>query len=167
MNDISHKKTAAKSLRFAVLSLSSTRTEAADESGRILKELLQSAGHILVDYRMAPDDKKAVTGAVTDILRLHDPNALLTTGGTGISPKDVTLEAVRPLFEKEMTAFGVLFAQLSYQEIGSAAFLSRAAAGIIGNAAVFCLPGSPKACRLAVEKLILPELGHIANHLRE
>jgi molybdenum cofactor biosynthesis protein B len=89
----------------------------------------------------------------------------LVNGGTGISSGDVTIEALRPLFQKEMTAFGILFAQLSFEEIDSAAILSRAAAGIIGSTAVFCMPGSLAACKLACKNLVFPELGHVAKHL--
>ena len=89
------------------------------------------------------------------------------TGGSGISPKDVTIEAVKPLFEKELTAFGVLFAQLSFEEIDSAAILSRATAGIANNSIIFCMPGSIKACKLACKNLIFPELGHILKHIKE
>jgi molybdenum cofactor biosynthesis protein B len=89
------------------------------------------------------------------------------TGGTGISPKDVTIEAVRPLFEKELTAFGTLFTQLSFEEIDSAAILSRATAGIIKQTMIFCMPGSIKACKLACNSLIFPELGHLLKHIKE
>jgi molybdenum cofactor biosynthesis protein B len=99
-------------------------------------------------------------------IREHGLLALLVTGGTGITPEDVTIEAIKPLFAKEMTAFGTLFAQLSYEEIDSAAILSRAVAGVIGNTVVFCMPGSKKACRLACKALIFPELGHMVAHAR-
>ena len=99
-------------------------------------------------------------------MRDHDLQALLVTGGTGITPKDVTIEAIKPLFDKEMTAFGALFAQLSYEEIDSAAILSRAVAGTIGNTVVYCMPGSRKACQLACRVLIFPELGHVVAHIK-
>ena len=89
---------------------------------------------------------------------------MIITGGTGISPQDVTIEAVRPLFAKELPAFGVLFTQLSFEEVDSAAILSRAAAGVIGRCVVFCIPGSIKACQLACKNLIFPELGHLIRH---
>jgi molybdenum cofactor biosynthesis protein B len=98
-------------------------------------------------------------------IRSHDLKALLITGGTGITSTDVTIEAIRPLFAKEMTAFGAIFAQLSYEAIDSAALLSRAAAGVIGSTAVFCMPGSKKACQLACKALIFPELGHVVGHI--
>ena len=95
------------------------------------------------------------------------PQAVIVTGGTGVSPKDVTIEALRPLMSKELTAFGPIFAHLSYQEIGSAAIMSRATAGVIGHCLVFCLPGSLKACQLACSALIFPELGHLRVHVQE
>ena len=95
------------------------------------------------------------------------PDILLTSGGTGITPKVVTIETIRPMFKKELTAFSALFSQLSMEEIGSAAMMSRATAGVIGSTAVFCMPGSLPACKLACERLIFPELGHIAKHLKD
>ena len=92
--------------------------------------------------------------------------SVLVTGGTGIADKDVTIEAIKPLFAKEMTAFGAIFAQLSYEVVDSAAILSRAAAGIIGSSVVFCMPGSKKACQLACKALIFPELGHVVAHIK-
>jgi molybdenum cofactor biosynthesis protein B len=104
---------------------------------------------------------------VKQAIHQHNPHTLLLTGGTGISPKDVTIEAIKPLFDKELTAFAALFANLSFQEIGAAAMLSRAIAGIIGKTVVFCMPGSLKACQLACNALIFPELGHLAAHIIE
>jgi molybdopterin adenylyltransferase len=121
----------------------------------------------VVCHRVIPDDAPAIAAAVREILRDLSPHALLLTGGTGISPKDVTIEAIRPLLTKELTAFGVLFSQLSFEEIDSAALLSRATAGVIDNALVFCMPGSLKACKLACNALIFPELGHLVRHLQE
>ncbi len=101
------------------------------------------------------------------VIREHDPHAILVIGGTGISSADVTIEAIRPLFTKELTAFGPLFAQLSYEEIGSAAMLSRAMAGVVGETLVFCIPGSLNACKLACKELIFHELGHLVKHVQE
>ena len=120
----------------------------------------------MVFHDVIPDDEDAIRGAVTQVLADQGPHAVIVTGGTGLSPLDVTIEAVKPLFAKELSAFAVLFARLSYEEIGSAAILSRAAAGIIGRSIVFCIPGSIKACKLACNQLIFPELGHIIRHCR-
>ena len=100
-------------------------------------------------------------------IREFDPRAVLLTGGTGISSRDVTIEAVSPLFRKELTAFGPLFTQLSFEEIDSAAILSRATAGVVGNTILFCMPGSLAACKLACKELIFPELGHLVKHILE
>ncbi|MCP4110000.1 MAG: molybdenum cofactor biosynthesis protein MoaB, partial [Desulfobacteraceae bacterium] len=141
-----HKKHAFKSVKIGIITLSTTRTLADDESGLWIKKQVWENGHDVVFHQVIPDNAKVITNTVADVLRDSEPHALLLTGGTGVSPGDVTIEAVRPLFEKELTAFGALFAQLSYEEIGSAAVLSRAAAGVIGNTAVFCMPGSLKGC---------------------
>ena len=102
-----------------------------------------------------------------DVIRDLSPQALLVTGGTGISSKDVTIEAVRPLFIKELTSFGPIFAQLSFEQIDSAAILSRATAGVIEKTILFCMPGSINACKLACKAIIFPELGHLVRHIHE
>jgi molybdenum cofactor biosynthesis protein B len=112
------------------------------------------------------DEITAIRKIALKAIRDHSLQALLVTGGTGITPKDVTIEALKPLFTKEMTAFGAIFAQLSYEEIDSAAILSRAVAGVIGNTVVFCMPGSKKACQLACKALIFPDLGHVVAHIK-
>lgn len=162
-----HKKHAPQRIRIGVISVSSTRTEKNDESGSRIKKLAIKEGHHIIFYRVVPDDIYKITEAIREAVSEQNVQALLLTGGTGISSKDVTIEAVRPLFEKELTAFGPVFSQLSYEEIDSAALLSRATAGIIGNAVVFCMPGSLKACELACKALIFPELGHIVKHTME
>lgn len=129
-----------------------------------MKRLAEKEGHRLIYYKVTTDDRHSIVKAVAASLG-SNPHVLLITGGTGISPADVTIEAIRPLFIKELTAFGILFAQLSFEQIDSAAVLSRATAGIIGNTAVFCLPGSLNACKLACRELIFPEIKHIAAHL--
>ncbi len=166
MSSKEHKEQAAKQVRIGILTLSSTRTLSEDESGNWIAEKAKSQGHDLLFHQVIADDAEIIRKCVQDHIREDDPDALLLTGGTGVSAKDVTVEAVRPLFEKELTAFGSLFARLSFEEIGSAAILSRSAAGIIGKTAVFCMPGSLKACKLACNALIFPELGHIAKHIR-
>ncbi|MDM8551001.1 molybdenum cofactor biosynthesis protein B [Desulfobacterales bacterium HSG2] len=162
-----HKKDAVKHVRLGIITISTTRTLTEDKSGRWIGEQAQNAGHEVVFHQVIPDDAKTISKMVPDVIRNHAPHALLLTGGTGVSMKDVTIEAVKPLFEKELTAFGVLFAQLSFEDIGSAAILSRSTAGVIGKTAVFCMPGSLKACQLACTSLIFPELGHIAKHVYE
>jgi molybdopterin adenylyltransferase len=162
-----HKKSAPKKVRIGVISVSTTRTEATDESGIWIKKQAVKEGHEIVFYRVVQDDIYQITDNVRRALYEQAPDFLLLTGGTGISSRDVTIEAVRPLFEKELTAFGVIFSQLSFEEIDSAAILSRATAGVIGKTIVFCMPGSLKACKLACNALIFPESGHLAKHLFE
>jgi molybdenum cofactor biosynthesis protein B len=161
-----HRADAPKSLHVAVLSVSTTRTLETDESGRWIAQRARREGHEVVFHAVAPDDAEAIRRSVTHILADRAPHAVIITGGTGISPRDVTIEAVRPLFAKELTAFAILFTQLSFEEIDSAAILSRAAAGVIGRSIVFCIPGSLKACQLACKNLIFPELGHLIRHCR-
>jgi molybdopterin adenylyltransferase len=144
-----HKATAPAKVTIAIITLSSSRTLAEDESGNWMTKQLKKEGHSVVHHTVIPDDRSAIRDTVLEVIRTFSPNVLLLTGGTGISPKDVTIEAIRPLFSKELTAFGVLFTQLSYEEIDSAALLSRATAGIIYDCIVFSMPGSLKACKLA------------------
>lgn len=162
-----HKATSPRHLSIGILSVSTTRTLAEDKSGHWISKHSKKEGHHVVCHRVIPDDAAIIAETISEILREHSPHALLLTGGTGISPKDVTIEAVRPLLSKELTAFGVLFSQLSFEEIDSAALLSRAMAGVINNSLVFCMPGSLNACKLACNALIFPELGHLVRHLQE
>jgi molybdenum cofactor biosynthesis protein B len=146
--------------------VSDSRAKMDDVSGRTLRDLISSAGHPIVDSTLVPDDVEAIRGAVRQFLALPDVDVVVATGGTGFSPRDVTLEAAAPLFEKPVEGFGELFRMLSYQQVGAAAMLSRAAAGLVGTKAVFLLPGSPKAVALAMEKLILPEAAHLLGQAR-
>lgn len=162
-----HKINAPGRIRIGVISVSTTRSEENDESGGWIKKTAINEGHDVVFYQVVPDAVYIITETIRKAIHGLNPQALLLTGGTGISSKDVTIEAVRPLFEKELTAFGPLFCQLSFEEIDSAALLSRATAGVIGKTLVFCLPGSLKACKLACKALIFPELGHLVKHAFE
>lgn len=162
-----HKKDAGKNLRIGVISVSTTRTLGDDESGHWIREEAVNRGHKTVFHQVVPDDIEAIHRTVLQAIREKTPHALIITGGTGISKKDVTIEALSPHFEKELTAFGPIFAQQSYREVGSPALLSRATAGIMENTAVFCIPGSLGACRLACSSLIFPEVGHVVKHLGE
>ena len=161
-----HKQDAPRQVSIAILTLSTTRTIKDDTGGHWIKEAAKQLGHNVVYHRVIPDDAATITMTVREIVETITPEILLMTGGTGITPHDVTIEAVSPLFAKKLTAFGPLFAQLSMQEIGSAAILSRATAGVIGSTIVFCMPGSLNACTLACTRLIFPELGHLVKHLK-
>jgi molybdenum cofactor biosynthesis protein B len=160
-----HKKGALNGLKIAIISVSSTRTIAEDDSGLWMKKMSKKERHTVVLHKVVPDDKRRIATALLDAINLSGAQAVLLTGGTGISSKDVTIEAVRPLFQKELTAFGPVFAHVSSEKIDSAAIMSRATAGIVDRTAVFCLPGSLRACKLACKALIFPELGHILKHI--
>jgi molybdenum cofactor biosynthesis protein B len=167
MGHHSHRAKSQASVNVAVLSVSTSRTLENDESGHWIAKQTTKEGHRVVAHHMVTDDVQAIREAVTQLLADPAPDVIIVTGGTGISPRDVTIEAIKPLFVKELTAFGPIFAQLSYEQIDSAALLSRATAGVIGKALVFCLPGSLKACELGCSTLILPELGHLHMHAFE
>lgn len=146
-----------------MITVSDSRTEETDTSGKLIRDLLRNAGHEVTYYEIMPDEPKLISAAV--LAHRDGLDVIVINGGTGISPRDQTYEAVKWLLDKVLDGFGELFRMLSYQEIGSAAFLSRAIAGISAGKIVVCLPGSTAACRLGMEKLLLPELGHMANQL--
>jgi molybdenum cofactor biosynthesis protein B len=161
-----HRRAAPTVLGFALITVSDSRTAEDDVSGRTLADLARAAGHRVESSRIVPDDVAAIRGAVREALTLDAVDVVVLTGGTGFSPRDVTLDAVEPLLEIRIEGFGELFRMLSWQQVGSAAMLSRAAAGLAGSRAVFLLPGSTKAVSLAMETLILPEAGHLLGQAR-
>ena len=162
-----HRQSAPASVAVGILSVSTSRTIEDDESGRWIATRAKKEGHEVRFHKVVTDDISAIREVALKSIRDHRLQALLITGGTGITPTDVTIEAIKPLFSKEMTAFGAIFAQLSYEEIDSAAILSRAVAGVIGSTVIFCMPGSKKACQLACKALIFPELGHVVAHIKQ
>ena len=151
-------------MRCFVLTISDTRTEANDTSGDTIVGLLVTSGHVLAGRALVKDDPEAVRAAIAGE-RAGSTQVIITTGGTGITSRDSTYEAISAMLDKKLDGFGELFRMLSFQEIGSAAMLSRACAGTIGRTAVFSLPGSEAAVRLAMTKLILPEIGHVVREL--
>ena len=166
-----HKEKAPKQLNFAVITISTSRYRASqtgkpvtDESRDLILNLLKNNGHTLVVQRLITDDKTMIQKTMREMLDSSQVEAIISTGGTGITHADVTIEAVRPLIEKELPGFGELFRHLTFQEIGSAAVLSRALAGVAKGKIIFCLPGSPHAVKLCLERLILPETAHIVLH---
>ena len=167
MSTHEHKKAAPKTVTVGIITVSTTRALIEDKSGLWMNEQVQKEGHEVVHHQVIPDDAERIATTVKAIIHEKKPQVVLITGGTGITKKDVTIEAVQPLFSKELSAFGPLFAQLSTQQIGSAAILSRATAGVIDNSIVFCMPGSLKACKLACIELIFPELGHLVKHIHD
>ncbi len=161
-----HRKAGARPVRVYVVTASDTRGEAEDASGAFLKQAIAAGGHLLVGYRVVPDEPDRIREALADAARAG-AQAVIVNGGTGISGRDRTYEAVAGLLEKRIDGFGELFRMLSFQEIGSAAMLSRAVAGSWQGRAVFSVPGSTAAVRRAWEKLIGPELGHVVHELRK
>jgi len=161
-----HRTAAPTTLGFGLITVSDTRRPDDDVSGRSLAALAQVAGHRIEGPVLVPDDIAAIRGALRRLLAVPWVDVVVLTGGTGFAPRDVTLDAVLPLFDRPVEGFGELFRMLSWQQVGAAAMLSRAAAGLIGDRAVFLLPGSPKAVSLAMEKLILPEAGHLLGQAR-
>lgn len=159
-----HKAHAPATVSAFVVTCSDTREAASDESGRALCDGLEAAGHTLSGYKVVKDDPEAIRAVLAEAAEAG-ARAVLFNGGTGIGRRDTTVETLRPLFEKELPGFGELFRALSFQQIGSAAMLSRATAGTYQGMMVFAMPGSPQAVKLALNALILPELGHAVREL--
>ncbi|WP_203340129.1 MogA/MoaB family molybdenum cofactor biosynthesis protein [Planococcus beijingensis] len=153
-------------VRVAVLTISDTRTKETDTGGQLVQRLARNEGLELVDYDVVEDDIASIRVILSEWLENEEVDVIITTGGTGIAKRDVTLEAVKPFFEKEIDGFGELFRYVSFlEDIGTKALLSRAAAGIANDKAIFVLPGSRGAVKLAMERLILPEIQHIRSEL--
>lgn len=165
MSQLEHKAAAPLRVRCFVLTVSDTRTEQSDSSGRTIVDLLEAAGHIVGGRRIVKDDPNQVLAIIQG--QLDDPSlqVVITTGGTGITSRDSTYEALDRLIDKRLDGFGELFRMLSYQEIGPAAMLSRATAGTIRGRVIVSLPGSEAAVRLALTRLLLPELGHLVQQV--
>ena len=185
-----HKKNAPASVKFAIITVSTSRYEtygsvsgpqlADDISGTVMIDLISGSGFDVKTYSLLPDDETLIAGHVRklagtdidadmgadmDVDMGADVDAIVISGGTGLSPEDVTLEAVEPLFDKIIPGFGELFRLKSLEDVGTAAMLSRASAGVVGRCVVFCLPGSPAAVELALKELIIPEARHIIKHI--
>jgi molybdenum cofactor biosynthesis protein B len=171
-----HKKDAKRSFSFALITISTSRYErygnsasperAEDLSGKAVKDLLEVSDHKVSFYKLVSDEKNSIIETVFSAVK-SSADIIITSGGTGLAPKDLTIESITPLFEKEIPGFGELFRYKSLKEIGTSVILTRAMAGVIRGKAVFCLPGSPKAVKLALSEIILPEAGHIVKHLEE
>jgi len=164
MSALEHHQQPRRGLKIGIITASDTRTSADDESGNIIRTTVTAAGHRVLHYQIIRDEPDRIAAAV--IARIGDLDAMIINGGTGISPRDSTFEAVKRLLDKELEGFGELLRMLSYKEIGSAAFLSRATAGVCRGKILVSIPGSPAACRLAMEKLLIPELSHMAGLLQ-
>ena len=161
-----HKKSDRRRVRCAVLTVSDSRTEETDRSGALLKARAEAAGHAVVAYDIVRDEPTSVRAKVLAYASSGAVDAVMVNGGTGIAPRDTTYEAIAALLERRLDGFGELFRSLSFAEIGAAAMLSRALAGVVASTVVFSMPGSTAACALAADRLILPELGHIVGLLK-
>lgn len=163
-----HRKEAPDHVSCAVITVSDTRNKETDKSGKLIIELLEKAGHHISFYEIVKDDRQSIEQTIRKATENENVEAVLMNGGTGISKRDVTIETIEPMFDKQLDGFGELFRYLSYElDIGSASMLSRATAGVIHNRIVFATPGSSGAVKLAMEKLILPELGHVVRELKK
>lgn len=161
-----HKDKAHRTVACAVITASDTRNEETDTSGKKIKDLLATQHHATVSYQILKDEPTQISAAVQALLERSDVDAIIINGGTGIAPRDTTFEAIQELLEKEIPGFGELFRMLSYQDIGSAAMMTRATAGVAKGKIIVSLPGSPGAVELGMTKLVLPELGHMLFVLR-
>jgi molybdenum cofactor biosynthesis protein B len=160
---LEHQALSPREVRCYVVTVSDTRTVDSDTGGRAIVDLLAAAGHLVVGRTIVRDDPEMVRSIVGRQLANPDVQAIITTGGTGISSRDSTYEAVSSMLDKQLDGFGELFRMLSYEQIGAAAMLSRACAGLVSGRIVVALPGSEGAVRLAMERLLIPELGHMVR----
>ena len=166
MSHTAHREQAPGSVSVHVITVSDTRTPDTDTSGRLIVELLEAAGHRIAGRALLRDEPEDVRSAVAAAAADAAADVVITTGGTGITARDGTFEAVDGLLTKRLPGFGELFRSISYQQIGAAAMLSRATAGLVGQTVVIVLPGSQHAVRLALEELVLPEIGHLVREAR-
>ena len=161
-----HKAHAPVSVGCFVLTISDTKTPETDTSGALIRELVSAAGHRVTGHAIVKDEPEQVAAVIRSGCAAPSVEAFILTGGTGITSRDSTYEAIEALLDKRLAGFGELFRMLSYEEIGAAAMLSRAQGGVVEGRVLFSLPGSPNACRLALEKLIIPELPHLIREVR-
>ena len=166
MSVAEHKEKGKKSAGCFVLTVSDTRDESTDQSGQLIKSLLAEHGHRVAGYRIVKDEPVEIDALLREALTRRDIDAVIVNGGTGISPRDGTYEVVNRLLEKRLDGFGEIFRFLSYQDIGSAAIMSRAVAGSAKGKMLISLPGSKGAVELAIRRLVLPELGHMVSQLQ-
>lgn len=155
-----HRTRGVQSVSCAVVTVSDTRGPNDDRSGPVIRAALEAAGHSVIASEIVPDESDRIRAVVLGLTARRDVGAVIVTGGTGIAPRDVTIESLVGAWRKELPGFGEIFRALSFAEIGAAAFLSRATAGVIGDCFVAVLPGSPAACELALARLLLPALSH-------
>jgi molybdenum cofactor biosynthesis protein B len=162
---LEHKATAPRSIGCWVLTVSDTKTPETDTSGQLIRKLLGDGGHHVVGSSIVRDEPKDVQRVIREACANDAVQAVLVTGGTGVTSRDSTYEAIEALLDKRLPGFGELFRMLSYQEVGAAAMMSRAQLGVHARRIVVSMPGSPNACRLALEKLVIPELSHLIREV--
>jgi molybdenum cofactor biosynthesis protein B len=161
-----HRRESPAALRFGVITISDTRDAGTDRGGEYLVRTIESAGHIVAARAIVRDERVEIERELKRVVALSEVDLVLTTGGTGIAPRDVTTPTLEALFDSTIPGFGELFRWLSFREIGSAAILSRAIAGLLAGKVVIALPGSPKALELAMNEIILKEAGHLVSQSR-
>ena len=163
MGYLEHKHLSPKKTSCAVIVVSGSRTAKTDESGKLITSLLERDGHRVTSFCILGNDSEALGEKVNRLLAGENPDAIITSGGTGASHMDITIETIAPLLDKKLDGFGELFRYLTYREIGAGSILSRAMAGVIKGKIIICLPGSIEATQTAMEKIILPEIGHMVR----
>ncbi len=163
MGHVDHKAEAPKFVTCAVITISDSRTEDTDESGRYITSALKENGHTVSRYRLLKNDSTSIKNTIAEFIADGALQVIVTSGGTGLSRRDITVETVEPLLDTQMPGFGELFRLLTWESIGTPSIMSRALGGVINGKVILCLPGSLNAVKLAVEKIILPEIGHLAR----
>jgi molybdenum cofactor biosynthesis protein B len=158
-----HKRLEVKNINCAVLIISDSRTEENDESGNLIKQRLVDKGHHVAFYTILKNDAQTIKNNITALLKQDKVQVIITSGGTGLSKRDVTVDTIQPMLEKKLDGFGELFRNLTYQELGTGSIMSRAIAGVANAKVIICIPGSLGAATLAMDKIILPELGHLVR----
>jgi molybdenum cofactor biosynthesis protein B len=156
-----HHERSRKNVNVAIVVVSDSRTQDTDESGKVASDLLEKKGHTIVEHRFIGNDSDAIANTLSEMTNRADIDVVLTIGGTGISRRDITVDVLSPLMEKKLEGFGEMFRTMSFGQIGAGALMSRSTAGVINGKVVLCLPGSTAAIRLAVKRIIIPEIGHM------
>jgi molybdenum cofactor biosynthesis protein B len=158
-----HKQKAPQSVTCAVLTISDSRTEQDDESGRLIRQRLNDNGHRVMSYAILKNEADSIEKKIYELLGQEELQVIITSGGTGASHRDITVETISPILEKKLDGFGELFRLLTYREIGTPSIMSRAVAGVVRGKVILCLPGSSGAANLAMDRIILPEIGHMVR----
>ncbi len=158
-----HRHLAVKNVSCAVLTISDSRTERDDESGRLIKEHLTREGHQVTFYTIMKNDAQVIRNKIDELLERSDVQVIITSGGTGLSHRDVSVDTIQPMLEKKLDGFGELFRFLTFQQIGTGSIMSRAVGGLAKGKVIMCIPGSLDAVTLAMDKVILPEIGHLVR----